>query len=310
MMECPVCSLTLKDPFRMPDDYWYCDCLRCGKYLMTRTAEHVLKQRLEGNPQRLRLVANVSGWLRRNHEIRISTSLIDSLIQTRTPTFHERADLLLAEMEKRTGYAGQLVEIDSKLKPEWLTIAYCINAEEFSEILSFLEAEERIETRKIIGPPLQTKILPRGWSHLAKMRELNPESSLCFVAMSFSPEMRRYYDEGFATAIKAAGYKPHRVDDVEHVGKIDDRIIADIKKSRFVVADFSEHKGGVYFEAGFAMGLGLPVVWTCKKDHLNDLHFDIRQYNCIDWEDTEDLIKRLQNRIEAAIGRGRHKENH
>jgi hypothetical protein len=49
------------------------------------------------------------------------------------------------------------------------------------------------------------------------------------------------------------------------------------------------HRGGVYFEAGFAMGLGLPVFWTCRQDDLDKLHFDIRQYNCIDWADPPSL---------------------
>jgi hypothetical protein len=52
------------------------------------------------------------------------------------------------------------------------------------------------------------------------------------------------------------------------------------------------------------MGLGLPVFWTCQKDHLSGLHFDIRQYNCIDWTDTDDLAVRLRRRIEAVIGVG------
>jgi hypothetical protein len=60
----------------------------------------------------------------------------------------------------------------------------------------------------------------------------------------------------------------------------------------------------VYFEAGFAMGLGLPVLFSCRAGWFNQLHFDIRQYNCIKWDDIEDLAKRLQLRIEAVIGRG------
>ncbi len=91
---------------------------------------------------------------------------------------------------------------------------------------------------------------------------------------------------------------------VEHINKIDDEIVSQIRKSKFLVADFTGHRGGVYFEAGFAMGLGLPVFWTCLKDDLANLHFDIRQYNCIDWIDTADLAKRLKRRIEAIIGIG------
>jgi hypothetical protein len=77
--------------------------------------------------------------------------------------------------------------------------------------------------------------------------------------------------------VQAAGYTPVIVNAVEHVNKIDDEIISQIRNARFLVADFTGHRGGVYFEAGFALGLGLPVFWTCKKDHLDHLHFDVRQ---------------------------------
>ena len=76
------------------------------------------------------------------------------------------------------------------------------------------------------------------------------------------------------------------------------------RASAFVIADFTEHSPGVYFEAGFALGLELPVIWTCREDHMKKLHFDIRQYNCIDWETPKDLASRLQHRIEAIAGKG------
>jgi len=60
----------------------------------------------------------------------------------------------------------------------------------------------------------------------------------------------------------------------------------------------------VYFECGFAIGLGLQPIWTCQKDHIKDLHFDIRQYNCIDWQDEANLAKRLARKIEAMFGHG------
>jgi hypothetical protein len=52
------------------------------------------------------------------------------------------------------------------------------------------------------------------------------------------------------------------------------------------------------------MGLGLPVFWTCQDDDLANLHFDIRQYNCINWTNATDLSVRLRRRIEAVIGVG------
>jgi hypothetical protein len=49
------------------------------------------------------------------------------------------------------------------------------------------------------------------------------------------------------------------------------------------------------------MGLGRPVIWTCRKDDLVDVHFDTRQYNHIDWKDSGGLRMRLADRIKATI---------
>ena len=122
--------------------------------------------------------------------------------------------------------------------------------------------------------------------------------------MWFHEDLVPAYENGFAPAIRAAGYQPMIINKKEHSNKIDDEIVAEIRRSAFLVADFTGHRGGVYFEAGYAMGRGLPVFWTCRKDHFKDLHFDIRQYNCIDWKGLDDLKPRLQQRIEAQLGRG------
>lgn len=149
-----------------------------------------------------------------------------------------------------------------------------------------------------------------GYSRVAELTE-NPDSSQCFVAMWFDAGMNAVYEKGFRAAIAAAGYAPLRIDQKpDLIGAIDDAIIAEIRRSRFVVADFthgaSGARGGVYYEAGFARGLGLPVIFTCRKDMIDEAHFDTRQFNHILWEpeNPEDLREQLTNRIVAAIGQG------
>jgi hypothetical protein len=132
-------------------------------------------------------------------------------------------------------------------------------------------------------------------------------SPIGFGAMWFHPDMKPVWEQGLSPGISDAGYDPVRVDQVEHLGKIDDQILIQIRRARFVVADFTGHRSGVYFEAGYALGLGLPVIWSCRRDDLDKLHFDIRQYNCIDWEGAPDLRKRLAFRIEATVGPGPRK---
>lgn len=138
--------------------------------------------------------------------------------------------------------------------------------------------------------------------------ELAPQSEPVtgFVAMWFSPEVRLLWTDVIEPAIRQAGFEPLRIDGKEHNGKIDDEIMVSIRASKFVVSDFTGHRGGVYYEAGFAHGLGLPVIFLCRESDMKDLHFDIRQYNCIIWspDKLEAARGRLKNRILATLGQG------
>ena len=115
--------------------------------------------------------------------------------------------------------------------------------------------------------------------------------------MWFDESMLEAWEEGIKPAIKDSGYEPFRIDEPKDVIKIDDRIIAEIKRSRFLVADFTNGRdgarGSVYYEAGFAHGLGMPVIFTCRKDLINETHFDTRQYYHVVWETPEDLRTNL-----------------
>ena len=151
----------------------------------------------------------------------------------------------------------------------------------------------------------------KGYARYEELQRKSVDSSQAFVAMWFEEEMKEVYNKAIAPAIEEAGYKPVRIDHVPHNRKIDDEIIAQIRQSRFVVADFTaekpkEPRGGVYYEAGFAYGFGREVIFTCRRNFVDELHFDTRQYNHILWDNDNllDFREQLRNRIEATIGRG------
>jgi hypothetical protein len=133
----------------------------------------------------------------------------------------------------------------------------------------------------------------------------NENSKQVFVAMWFDELMDLPFAQGIAKGIEQAdgGCTAFKINDKNHNNKIDDEIVAEIKRSKFLIADFTGHRGGVYYEAGLAQGLGLPVIWTCRKDDIEKLHFDIRQYNCIAWEidKLDALAKAVKDRINATI---------
>jgi hypothetical protein len=132
-------------------------------------------------------------------------------------------------------------------------------------------------------------------------RAVPPLSRQAFVAMWYDNQVVSAYRYGIEPAVRAAGHKPLLIKDKEHANKIDAEIITEIDHSVFLIADFTGHRGGVYFEAGYAIGRGLPVIFTCRKDQMKKLHFDVRQYNCIDWKTPSELERRLRKRINAVL---------
>lgn len=105
--------------------------------------------------------------------------------------------------------------------------------------------------------------------------------------------------EAIKKGITEAGYIAILIDEVEHNGFITPELLKHIRDSKFVVVDLSHQNNGAYFEEGYAMGLGKPVIQLCKKNV--QLHFDIAQKNTIIWETEDEIVDRLKNRIKATI---------
>lgn len=165
----------------------------------------------------------------------------------------------------------------------------------------------RMEAMGLIEVPgnYQFRIQPQGYRRLVELAEKVATSDQAFVAMNFDPTFDSIYTNSIQPALTATGYVPLRIDRLEHNDRIDDLIMAEIRKSSLLVADFTGQRTGVYFEAGFGLGLGIPVIWCCKETEREELkrHFDTRQYNHILWKDAADLREKLRNRINATAPR-------
>ncbi len=150
----------------------------------------------------------------------------------------------------------------------------------------------------------------RGYSAMEQRRTAG-RADQCFVAMWFNQTTDVLYDKAIEPAVIAVGYRPLRIDrKTDFLGRIDDQIVAKIRRSRFVIADFSHGsdsaRGSVYYEAGFAHGLSIPVIFTCRDDQFDNLHFDTNHFLHLSWsvDSPEDLIEPLKNRITANLGYG------
>jgi len=165
-----------------------------------------------------------------------------------------------------------------------------------------------IDTRSRF-PAQEAQITPNGWERVAELTRRNARTNPVFVAMWFGrpdkvPQMTDRYEKAVYPAIWSAGYNAHRSDRDEHNEGIMDKIRFDIQRAPFVVADFTGHNRGVYYEAGLASGRGIEVVHCCPDDEFDEKHFDIAHRNLIKYSDDNDLLVRLNRRILGSIGEG------
>jgi hypothetical protein len=147
-----------------------------------------------------------------------------------------------------------------------------------------------------------------GWEYLAPTSG-GGVPGRCFVAMSFHESLNSAYGEAIKPAILECGYEPVCMKEVLTNDKICDRILAEIRRAQFVVADFTLQRGGVYFEAGFAKALGKEVFWMCREDDFDHVHFDTNHYGHIKWTNPEDLRKQLGERILGELGMGPYRSS-
>jgi hypothetical protein len=227
-------------------------------------------------------------------------SSIQRSLATSDPRVHEKLNIFLRYIAKLSGFPGQTVAVDTAND---YSVVCGKNAKEAQFCIDSLQEQGLISVELTLDKTPLCRITASGWQDLERLEQLGAESPNGFIAMWFDPSQDAARG-AIKAAIAEAGYLPIRIDEVQHVNRIDDEIIARIRDSKFMVADFTGQRQGVYFEAGFMLGLGRQVIWICHESAFPDVHFDARQYNNIVYADLVNLKSSLRLRIEAIFGKG------
>jgi hypothetical protein len=206
----------------------------------------------------------------------------------------------LSAIYRRTSFFGEAVPI--YLRTDY-PLGFARNEREFHQLIRFASEEGWLKYDAASGA-LSLTLTAAGFDELEGRIRSNLESEQVFVARWFDVQMDDLYAAGIKPAVDESGYVSFPVNAREYNGDVVDQIMVEIRKSRFVVADTTGHRGGVYFEAGFALGLGLPVIFTCREGDFEKTHFDVNHMNHIVWKTPGDLRSQLARRIQATIGFG------
>lgn len=218
-----------------------------------------------------------------------------------------KLESLIITLFENQKYAGAAISLRNLGKWELvLNKLYFQNQDEYWFYLNTLKEYGFITfidvSSKDGNDAIDIKLTYQGLEYIINLQESGENSKNCFIAMSFSEttlEIRAVVKR----AVRESGFDPLLVDEVHYQSDltINDAIIRFIKKSKFLIADFTEQKHGVYFEAGFALGLNRPVIYTCSQGDFKKTHFDTNHYPHIVYETLEDLEEKLINKIQAWI---------
>lgn len=234
-------------------------------------------------------------------------------------TFSERIDYILLYLNKRIKHIGQQVSfsysdllgamfVDRKEceqsviygDTKWVLRDNEECEDELEYMLNYLAKSSYIEY--IDGTSeedwVRISLTPEGYSRIDLLQKNTSNGRKVLVAMKFGDDTKNLR-EAIRKGISDAKYNAVFIDEVQHNDFITPELLKHIKDSRFVVVDLTHKNNGAYFEEGYAMGLGKPVIQLCQKD--TNLHFDIAQKNTIIWGTEDDIPERLTNRILATI---------
>lgn len=232
-------------------------------------------------------------------------------------TFEERINLSLMSLANHSRFMGDVVKIGIEEFSRLFFLRNAIGSDEWEKEVIFLIryiAEEGLLERQLTSDNLTAFVIAlqgnkytcltlsaKAWSKVYDLQKSKVNNKKAFIAMKFGDETRDLREK-IKEGIRAAGYEPRIMDEIEHNRQIVPEMLYEIKNSRFVVAEFSYHNNGAYYEAGFAHGLGKEVIHICSEEALkHDLHFDVEQISTVVYKDISEIPGLLEKRIRATI---------
>lgn len=302
-------------------------CSECGEYLTAEKFAYDYSKISAKNlsKKREKNLHNIRGYLREAGDSFIITKdNFDSLLDTKDIKVNEKLKKLLLFIYQNTD-VGEVFYTSPSTSNNSFYLRISSNSPALPDnLINVIWGKTIEQVQYLINELLKRKYISRpdnpqypkevgyyvissiGYEYIESLQ--NTTSDIAFCAMWFAQEMNEAWAKSISPAIKDAGYDEKRIDIHDHNNVILEEIEGLIRQSRFIVVDLTGHRGGVYFEAGFAKALNIPIIYTCEKEHFKDIHFDVKHFNCLKWEldNLGDFKKNLQTRIENTLGKGRY----
>jgi len=290
-VKCPNCGPFATDAFLSQEG--------ASKYSKEQRAlfSHVIARGKEGRKEAFELTSNV----------------IEEILKVeRLPLVNEKIENLILQLGRRSTFFGEKIPkfppIDLMAK-----IGAISNAELYSLALAAASQDYITEVPKFLPggsggnetfQTVPTALTLKGWQLFEQISQGQGEEMLAFMAMPFRYDyINDAFEKHWKPAAGDAGYRLELITENQTAGVIVENIKGKIRRSKFLVCDLSGGNRGAYWEAGFAEGLGKPIIYLCEKKYIKCIHFDVKHFLYIEWDrkNPAKAAKQLQDVIKETM---------
>lgn len=273
------------------------ECETCGSFEISRSAfsdafEHDRLSELE----RAILSHKVRNAQKRDHRPIVMSAMVEGLRLERLPSPSQQVTNLLQLMGdelQASGLAfsqneatGAIIGLSSKDARARLFDAL--------EGKGLIRKVSRRDRRRLHGGTVNEftwDMTLDGWDRYEAQRHGERGGDYGFIAMKFNdPQLDRFVSEVLKPGLaRHLEFRVVDLRDVSQAGVIDNIMRAQIRDAAFVIVDLTHDNSGAYWEAGYAEGLGKPVIYICEqgKFAIAKTHFDTNHCTTVPWTENE-----------------------
>lgn len=307
MATCPVCSTTLVKEETQEERYFY-ECPRCGPYSLSGSAMRAIATQLRLRPDAPAIVSHALYQMSSREQWAMMTEelLINVVRNSFLPSHREQLDNFILWMGEKQPTPGGYLNVSGQM----ISAIGALDEKSAGFVVEYA-IDRGLVTGKVLGsmdgPVFGPLVLSfNGWTYLEELRRGQSSSRIAVMAMKYGdPALDAIVRDHFRPAVASTGFELKRIDEGQQAGLIDDRMRVEIRQSRFLVADLSHENNGAYWEAGYAEGLGKPVIYTCRKDvhEKAGTHFDTNHHLTVVWdpENIGEALEKLKATIRATL---------
>lgn len=313
--KCPFCGKTHQNITMFGPLMFHClgifllDITACNREILSR-GYNKEEQILAWSKLSYHIAQN---YLDRKREPNTGLAPVDfkwALDNTELPTPAQQADNLILYIAEHTKQLGQCIEIEYDAPQSGKKVQAWIGAVDRRNLIKILQELTDNKLLTSDSPASMASWRPSltiaGWNRSEELKKVNKKSTQAFMAMKFDTKQQEFIKKFLTPAIKKLGFDLKLLPDITLAESlIDNKLRVAIRRSRFLICDLTHGNRGAYWEAGYAEGLGLPVVYICEKkilDAKKDIHFDVSHQEIYSWEDgNEESIQSFLSKISDKI---------